>query len=1014
VGVADEWGKGIEIFGAGADGNQVIGNYVGTDITGSGPLGNLRHGVWIGSGAGTLGTPAGADVGDGTTNGRNVIAANGEEGIYVLDSPSVKVRGNLIGLGLDGRAAGNGFRGIAIENAQDAVIGGATTGERNVVSANGFSASATEEFEGIIVFGPNAKNVKIQGNYIGTNLAGDAITDPGGVPTGNKSSGVSLATRTDLGGATDGLVGGTLAAQRNVISGNDVGVVILNRATHDHVEGNYIGTDATGTAALPNHFAGAMIYAADENVIGGTAAGARNLISGNANDGVRIQWDEPTATPARKNKLQGNYIGVAADGTTPLPNLHAVTLLGTATDNVIGYDRTATDADLAAAKACDVGACNRIVSNKGVGIWVHDDGTVNNTIRGNRISDNKFLGIDLAKGNMTPNDVDDSDTGANGLLNFPVAVSTYKDPETGQNRISGKVVGPNPDKLKVDIYSDSQPDPLHYGEGRTWEGSVTPAKDGSFVWDYAAATGKFFSATATDENGNTSEFSAVCDDPDGDGSTDSDGDGLCDSWETTGIDFDGDGVVDLPLGSAPYSADPARKDLFLEVDYMDAFFHTHKPEPGALTDVVAAFAAAPVDGGKGIALHVSPGSASGVDDAVSDVELLKTQARGPGSADDFVDLRDGDPTQPCDGSFGTQADRDSGGDTCWKVLGAKAMAFRYAIFGHTFEECADCSGVADTGGDNLLVSLAAWPDASLIRDGGGLSTCLDLANCKRQVEAGTLMHEFGHTLQLGHAGRIDVNDDHNFKPNYLSVMNYTFQFRRTTPLRPLDYSRWKLSPLNEASLMEGKGIDNGAPPAGLASWGKTAFTHYDAGSDKCIFEPAPVLGGIDFNWNGPIDGVAISAGINEPDGHPDSGQEACQQAALFQNLQGHDDWSNLHFDQRDLSGWSQLGAGESISNYARELTDAQQQQLAEISDSDGDGVSNATDNCVLRKNPGQEDADGDGIGDACQGPAPDPPANSTAPAITPGGTPHDGDTLTASQGTWTGTEPITYDYAWFA
>ncbi|MEA2310775.1 MAG: hypothetical protein QOE28_743, partial [Solirubrobacteraceae bacterium] len=262
VGVADEWGKGIEIFGAGADGNQVIGNYVGTDITGSGPLGNLRHGVWIGSGAGTLGTPAGADVGDGSTNGRNVIAANGEEGIYVLDSPSVKVRGNLIGLGLDGRAAGNGFRGIAIENAQDAVIGGATTGERNVVSANGFSPTATEEFEGIIVFGPNAKNVKVQGNYIGTNLAGDAITDPGGAPTGNKSSGVSLATRTDLGGATDGLVGGTLATQRNVISGNDVGVVILNRATHNHIEGNYIGTDATGTATLPNHFAGAMIYAA--------------------------------------------------------------------------------------------------------------------------------------------------------------------------------------------------------------------------------------------------------------------------------------------------------------------------------------------------------------------------------------------------------------------------------------------------------------------------------------------------------------------------------------------------------------------------------------------------------------------------------------------------------------------------------------------------------------------------------------------------------------------------------
>ena len=250
-GADPEWGKGIEIFGAGADSNKVLGNYIGTDPTGSAPLGNLRHGVWFGSGAGSLGTPENVDVGNGTDAGRNVISANGEEGIYVLDSAGVKIRGNLIGLGLDGRAIGNGFRGIAIENAPGAVIGGTTAGERNVVSANGFSPTATEEFEGILVFGPNAKNVAIQGNYVGTNLSGDAITDRRRLKTGNKGAGVALTTRTDGGGATDGVVGGATADKRNVLSGNEAGVAVINAATKNRVEGNYIGTDKTGTVALP-------------------------------------------------------------------------------------------------------------------------------------------------------------------------------------------------------------------------------------------------------------------------------------------------------------------------------------------------------------------------------------------------------------------------------------------------------------------------------------------------------------------------------------------------------------------------------------------------------------------------------------------------------------------------------------------------------------------------------------------------------------------------------------------
>ncbi len=1080
-GVDPEWGKGIEIFGAGADGNKVLGNYIGTDPTGSAPLGNLRHGVWFGSGAGSLGTPENVDVGNGTDAGRNVISANGEEGIYVLDSAGAKIRGNLIGLGLDGRAIGNGFRGIAIENAPGAVIGGTTAGERNVVSANGFSPSATEEFDGIIVFGPNAKNVAIQGNYVGTDLAGDAITDPGGLKTGNKGAGVSLTTRSDGGGATDGVVGGATADKRNVLSGNEAGVAVINAATKNRVEGNHVGTDKTGTAALPNRF-GVLLYAADDNLVGGTTAGMRNVISGNSEEGLRIASDGPTSNAARLNDVQGNYIGTdvsgavalpngfgvvivgadenvvggdatgmrnvisgnkrdglriqndvdasdaardnlirgnyvgtAADGTAAMGNLeHGITLLGDVTGNVIGYSNIALDGELLAAQACDVGSCNRVLNN-GVGVWVRSDTSTENTIRGNRLADNKFLGIDLGTGNPTPNDVDDADDGANRLLNFPVAVSTYRDPETGQRRVSGRITGPDPDKLKVDFYSSKDVDPTGHGEGRTWEASVTPDESGSFTLDYTAFTDAFISATATDQAGNTSEFSPVCDDPDGDGRTDGDADGLCDDWEIDGIDFDGDLVSDLLLGAAPFNADPTKKDIFVEVDYMDAVFHDHEPEPGGFTEVTAAFAAAPVDAPKGIALHVTPGDADGADDEVPDVPLLLNISRGPGNEDDFVDLRDGDPAQPCDGHFGTSADRGSGDDACWKILGAKAMAFRYTIFGHTLGERPTSSGVADGGGDNLHVSLGSWTASDFQRDGGGAGTCPTPADCKRQVEAGTFMHELGHTLALGHGGSINAATDENFKPNYLSVMNYSFQFRNTTPARPLDYSRWNLATLNETALIEDRGIDNNAPPAGLAGWGMTTFTHYDAGADKCVFEPANAVGDIDWNWTvGPAAGVPTAAGINAPDNTPNgSGLEACQIAAGYESLSGHEDWNNLHLNHRDVAGWGELGADDPpLDETPEELSVEEQRVNAELTDSDGDGVDNATDNCNLVANPGQEDGDGDGIGDACA--EQHAPENTLRPAITPASNLRDGDVLGADPGTWTGSQPISYHYDWLA
>ena len=184
----------------------------------------------------------------------------------------------------------------------------------------------------------------------------------------------------------------------------------------------------------------------------------------------------------------------------------------------------------------------------------------------------------------------------------------------------------------------------------------------------------------------------------------------------------------------------------------------------------------------------------------------------------------------------------------------------------------------------------------------------------------------------------------------------------------------------------------------------------------CIWSVRNVAG--DFNWNmiGGINSAAVPMGINDYDETPDpAGPEDCQLPANRTTLTSHDDWTNLHLDHRDRTGWNQLAAGESAPESEPELTLDEIETTTELVDADDDGVSNAQDNCNTRRNPGQEDADGDGVGDACAGPDPDPPVNTMLPAIAaPISPPRDGDTLTADRGQWTGSEPIDYDFLWQA
>ncbi len=262
-----------------------------------------------------------------------------------------------------------------------------------------------------------------------------------------------------------------------------------------------------------------------------------------------------------------------------------------------------------------------------------------------------------------------------------------------------------------------------------------------------------WSVTSSDQLSSAGAFRVLSGDVSG--PTDTDEDGLPDEWELNGIDIDADGVIDVPLRE--YGANPRRKDLFLHIRWMEGAFHTHKPSEEATQAIIAAFARAPVsnpDGTTGISLHIhrlSPIYES------ADLEELGDFYVGLGGRCDY-NWNEFDTLLPPVQRLGHQ------------------RAFRFALFGHSLGSLAACgragspSGIARNrsdeffeGASHMIVSLGdedrlSWGSFRIERD-------------RRQ--AGTLMHELGHTLGLGHGG----TDHVLYKPNQLSVMNYHFQKR---------------------------------------------------------------------------------------------------------------------------------------------------------------------------------------------------------------------------------------------
>jgi CSLREA domain-containing protein len=392
---------------------------------------------------------------------------------------------------------------------------------------------------GVLVLGPGAT---IRGNLISgyTNQVSDNIdvTDAGGISidtTGTVVQGNLIGTNVDgtaaLGNwrgilvdvhASATTIGGTTPAARNTIASgkntqglgaNAGGIVILG--SHNVVEGNYIGTDRGAVTKLGMDM---VQVEGTNNTIGGLTPGAGNVIAG------QVELRSNGTAHSRVNRVLGNLIGTQKDGQHRLldggfgTTGGGVALVG-ANDNLISSNTVAFSRNFGV--AVEQSEDNKIFTNKifenvGTGVDVTGDGSSGDSIRKNSIHDNGRLGIDLGGDGVTKNDQGDSDKGPNSLQNYPDKLRVTQ--TAGGIQVTGFLSEPTSQAGRtytIDLYSNPTCDPSGFGEGERFLGTLEEKAQAAGTVAIRATlkatvpSGQpFVTATATDPNGNTSEFSS--------------------------------------------------------------------------------------------------------------------------------------------------------------------------------------------------------------------------------------------------------------------------------------------------------------------------------------------------------------------------------------------------------------------------------------------------------------------------------------------------------------------------
>ncbi len=477
-------GTGVGIVGLSAKENRVAGNYVGLAADGAGDLGNT-HGVAV---VGDLGLSLGASgnlIGGSTDAERNVMSGNDLNDVFLARTLGTTVEGNFIGTDRTGKfmvaTDPRGAAGVRLEDDKDSlirnnVISGQAYGiyiggrwvaggtERTRIESNRIGTTAngrqalagftnywgisidgyvdsdgvtheihdviiggTEEStgnvisgsanHGIWINGPGVEGIQIQGNKIGTDKDGvDAV--PNGTASPTNGAGILLTDTTGV------RIGGTQAGAGNIISGNNGSGISILRGSGHWIEGNFIGTDVSGSRNLGNSGDGVRIDDSSGNTIGGAVTAARNVISANGRSGVRMQGATTTG-----NSVFGNTIGTDVSGRLDRGNrVMGVWIVGAPGNRIggpeAGQGNLISGNDVNGVVIAYETATNNVVESNFVGTTRSGNEAIGNVLGvhlfeapGNVVIDNvlsgNVIGLDISGVAATGNRVADNRIGTN-------------------------------------------------------------------------------------------------------------------------------------------------------------------------------------------------------------------------------------------------------------------------------------------------------------------------------------------------------------------------------------------------------------------------------------------------------------------------------------------------------------------------------------------------------------------------------------------------------------------------
>ncbi len=496
--------------------NTIAGCWIGLDSSGLGS-GSAANGVGISmSATGPAQSISNNVIGGPNPADRNIIAGNTNREIFMgrFDSggfgsgSNIVVENNYLGLDKNGSAALGGGQGIFMSDLQNTTIGGASgslggscSGVCNLIAGSSGSV-------GIQVAGTTSTGNLIQGNFFGTDVTGTLARPNGQI------------AHIDISQSTTLTIGGTAAGTGNLMSGESVqgtGILVDGGVVGPvNIQGNFIGTTTTGNAVLGNGGSGIHVVGSTNVNIGGTTAAARNVIGGNGNGftpkgpGILMEGNSPFSTATAI--IQGNNIGIGADGATNIGNLgDGIDFSGNAMGSTVG-------ASTSGGLGGNIIAFNGAGRTNGAGIGVQNGANTSNKIFSNSIFSNTGistgLGIDLSATAQTTdgptgNDGCDGDSGGNNLQNFPVLTSATT------NGLLIKIIGTLNSTAGTTFTIEFFSNPAGPAQAKMFLGSTTTTTNGSCAASFThtfsqpVAAGLNITATATDPPGNTSEISAA-------------------------------------------------------------------------------------------------------------------------------------------------------------------------------------------------------------------------------------------------------------------------------------------------------------------------------------------------------------------------------------------------------------------------------------------------------------------------------------------------------------------------